>query len=175
MSFAQQLPDKFNLALFFRKVSLLIRFVFAALYFKVEATEYICESISTEQWRLNSSTKTCLMNERTKINNANVTLTCRMDESINGLRLDSNKQISYLPVEVVKVFPNLVGYEASFCSIKTVEKANFENLSKLKELWLHYNQIESIASGSFDGLHDLLVLALGMKMIIIKLRLIFRI
>jgi hypothetical protein len=74
------------------------------------------------------------------------------DGSILGLNLSQNKKVSFLPVRAVEAFPNLLGYSAWGCLIKTIFKEYFARLTKLKRLALHENQIVKINSGVFEDL-----------------------
>lgn len=101
---------------------------------------------------------------RTKIDSEEFTILSTGEPtnlSILGLSFYSNKQISFLPVQVDVTFPKLVGYSAGSCSIKTISKTNFKNLRNLKDLSLRMNQIETIENDTFEDLIALEVLWLG--------------
>lgn len=83
------------------------------------------------------------------------------NETIGGLDFELNKNVSFLPVYVNEAFPDLVTFFASSCSIKTISKENFRNLSKLKVLCLNNNQIEIIQNDVFKDLTSLERLTLG--------------
>ena len=125
----------------------------------VLADQVSCEKIENRSWALGNF-KTCYMDKTTAINSADNTIASR-DESVEGLWLQSNNKIKFLPIEVSKKFPNLLGIDAYSCSLTTISKANFKGLSKLRGLYLANNQIEKIRSDVFDGLVALEALSLG--------------
>jgi Leucine rich repeat len=75
----------------------------------------------------------------------------------NRFRLDfnSNKNIRYLPENVVENFPLLIGYYAESCTITEILRKHFKGLLKLKVLILDKNQIEKIENSAFDDLVSL--------------------
>lgn len=126
----------------------------------VKAKEVLCEKVNDYAWEYNVGTvKTCLMNETTSIDEPSVIISSR-DDSMFGFWLFNNKQIHNLPTGVSEKFPNLLGYNAGFCSIKEISRENFKGLTKLKLLFLHYTQIEKISSETFSDLKSLETLAL---------------
>jgi Leucine-rich repeat (LRR) protein len=64
---------------------------------------------------------------------------------------------------MAKAFPNLVAYSADRCSIKSFTKKNFARLTKLKELDLDRNQIETVNCKAFEDLVSLEHLFLSKK------------
>lgn len=78
-----------------------------------------------------------------------------VDYSIQFISFVFNKKILFLPIRVAENFPNLLIYHATFCSIKTVQKVNFKDLSRLRWLFLDGNQLETIASDTFEDLTSL--------------------
>lgn len=127
-----------------------------ALFDCFSAEEIACETIENNDWFDTpvGTVKTCLMRETTVINEADVTIATN-DESIGGLSLYSNRKIKFLPVQVGEKLPNLLGYSAYSCSIKTISKENFAGLNKLKVLYLNGNQIEKVNRNTFEGLVSL--------------------
>lgn len=117
-----------------------------------------CVTVYTE-----NSLKTCSMRSVKIINSDDISLSSERDDTIDKLCFSTNKKIKFLTIDVVKSFPNLKTYEATSCSIKTISNRNFEGLNKLSRLWLSYNQIERIASNTFDGLIALIYVGLGMR------------
>lgn len=69
-----------------------------------------------------------------------------------GLTMYGNQKSSYLPVRVYKVFPNLIDYNAGFCSITTIAKSNFQSLIHLVQLRLSNNLISRVEGITFEGL-----------------------
>lgn len=120
----------------------------------VDAKEVSCESVIGNVWSYSVNTvKTCNMHT-TSISEAGVTFST-LDESVLGIFVNNNEAVSFLPEKVNEKFPNLLGYCVQRCSIKEISKKNFEQLTKLKILYLHDNQIEKIGSETFGDLKDL--------------------
>jgi Leucine-rich repeat (LRR) protein len=90
-----------------------------------------------------------------KIDSKHFVLANGRNESINGLSFPANKKVEFLPTKIANVFPNLEAFSAYACSIREISKENFVGLSKLEFLDLHYNQIKTIRSGTFEGLSSL--------------------
>jgi Leucine-rich repeat (LRR) protein len=59
------------------------------------------------------------------------------------------------------VFPSLEMFNAGSCAIVEISYTNFKDLTTLRELRLHDNQIETIKSGTFMDLNSLETLRLG--------------
>lgn len=114
-----------------------------------------CELVADISFSYVGRHKTCIMERRTKIDDANASLSSAFNEQICGFRMNLNKKISFLPVKVDEKFPNLVGYSAQFCNIKAIKKENFMNLGKLKSIWLNRNQITIVPTDAFDDLESL--------------------
>lgn len=108
-----------------------------------------------------NSLKDCIMKFSTTIASPEIYILPK-DSSVKILNFNNNKNISFLPVKVDETFPNLVEYQASSCSLKSVSKINFKNLRKVKELHLGANQIEIISSDTFDDLISMKRLGLGL-------------
>lgn len=104
--------------------------------------------------------KTCFMAETTSIDEKSVSISTR-DDSIVALSFEGNKNIFYLPILTAQKFKNLLGYSASYCSIKEISKRNFEKLGELEVLGLSSNQIEFILNDTFEDLESLQKLYLG--------------
>lgn len=119
----------------------------------IEAKEINCESVSNSEWDV-GFLMNCWMQSKTVINETNVELSIH-NQSITGLNFDGNKNISLLPIRVYQNFPNLLAYSAASCSLKVISKANFINLTKLKQLRLFNNQLEKIPSDAFEDLESL--------------------
>lgn len=149
----------------FKKHELKLKFgiyrIFVCLLFvtqysiAIKAMEIACEKIGEGNWGDPvGEAKICLMHQSTIIDKSDFKILTR-DESINALDFNNNKKIEFLPIKVFENFPHLLGYSARGCSIKEVSKKNFENLNKLKVLWLGDNQIEKIPSDAFEDLSAL--------------------
>lgn len=107
----------------------------------------------------------CNMFRVTIIDSPAFTIVSAKDETIGGLNFGRNKNISFLPVNVHETFPNLKILFAGSSSIKAITKANFENLNKLEELYLFYNEIEIIGIDVFEDLASIERLDLGEEII----------
>lgn len=83
------------------------------------------------------------------------------DPSINALSLSNNKRVFFLPIRVQEVFPNLVAYTASNCSLVKISKDNFQNLGSLRYLYMSYNNIDGIPGNTFEDLISLEFIFLG--------------
>lgn len=123
------------------------------------AQQLPCESVGLDDWSL-SKFKTCRMRDSTIIDAPDFTIFTPREETVEALNFNYNKKISFLPLETANKFPNLRGYAAYECSIKVVKKENFQNLNKLQQIDLSFNQIETIFSDTFGGLISLEVLFL---------------
>jgi hypothetical protein len=100
------------------------------------------------------SLKTCWI-QTLKIDSKNFVLANGRDESIKVLAFPGNIKVEFLPTKVANALPNLEGFSAYACSIREIFKENFVGLSNLELLDLHYNQIETVRSGTFEGLSSL--------------------
>lgn len=97
----------------------------------------------------------CVMTDRTAINSTNFVIADLKDEEVEGISFAGNTKIEYLPYKVYLQLPNLVMYKAERCSIKQITKENFENLVRLKQIDISFNQIQKITANTFRGLHSL--------------------
>ncbi|CRK91456.1 CLUMA_CG005125, isoform A [Clunio marinus] len=77
------------------------------------------------------------------------------DNEISTLDFIRNKNTKYLPDNVTTIFPNLQSFFAYECSIQEIHKTNFVGLSKLKNLYLFYNQLENLEGNVFSDLISL--------------------
>lgn len=128
--------------------------------------EITCESIAGGSWNDGLvNLKTCRMRSSTSINSFGIIIESSKDESVKGLSFYTNKNISFLPVNVAEVFPDLEGYSADDCSIKIVSKIYFQNLSKLTTLGLSNNLIERIPTNTFEDLTSVEIITLRKNVI----------
>lgn len=123
---------------------------------EVAEIEINCESFGV------FGNKSCVLGE-TEINSAN-TIIAESDETVEAMWMHENKKAFYLPNKISEKFPNIVLYQADRCSIKEISKDNFHGLTKLRELDLSENQIESLTDGTFDGLLNLHFLRLSITL-----------
>lgn len=129
---------------------------------QLEASEVQCERKENESFHLVGSVKTCFMQTVTAITSPGFSITPK-DDTIEGLRIDGNKKIHFLPEKVAEKFPKLLAYFANRCSVTEISKSNFEVLVKLRILLLSFNQIEKIYSNTFEDLKSLEYIQLSKK------------
>ncbi|KAL7015999.1 hypothetical protein ACKWTF_016767 [Chironomus riparius] len=104
---------------------------------------------------------TFFVRRKTVINNLSFEISTIRSLEVSGFTIKDSKTISFLPVKVSEVFPNLLIYEANNCAINKLLKPNFENLKKLRVLDLQHNQISSFSEDTFDDLQMLIHLDLA--------------
>lgn len=83
------------------------------------------------------------------------------NESVKMISMFDNKNISFLPVKIDFIFPNLEIFYAYNCAIEEIAGENFMNLHHLQQLSLDGNEIKKIPSDIFQGLFSLQILTLG--------------
>lgn len=121
--------------------------------------ELTCDGTGVAGWNI-GLLKTCSIKQA--IDSIGFTFVS-VHEELYGLWLGVNEKTVFLPIKVNENFPNLIAYAATECSIKTIEKKNFEKLNKLKVVRLEINQIEKISSDTFEDLASLEYLYLCMS------------
>jgi hypothetical protein len=140
-------------------------FAAAEIYSPTNAAQISCESsYDTTSRSYIGLVKTCDMSRTTTIAAEGFEFSST-DASITGLDFYGNKKIHFLPVHISTAFPNLLGYDASYCSLTTIGRDNFKGLNLLKRLSLDGNQIATIYSNTFVGLTSLDLLGLSKKII----------
>lgn len=134
------------------------------MYSIQESTEqdFACEKVKTRHWdwTIGDYIYTCFMDETTRIDVKDVAIST-YNENVQGLLLEHNQNIRYLPIKVHENFPNLLGISAFDCKIEEISKANFEKLTKLTEIHLHNNKIKVIYADTFEDLTALQHIFLG--------------
>lgn len=83
------------------------------------------------------------------------TLSNLVNENVTELLLQNNEKIKYLPQHLSVSFPNLIAINAYGCAVKSVNKLNFNGLTKIGNINLNKNQLETIDENSFDDAIDL--------------------
>lgn len=136
-------------------------FMHADLVYGEAAKQIACESTAVFGFHYFKAEKGCLMNGTTTIDSLKFTIASEKDETMKGLSFDSNKKIKFLPEAIHEKFPNLSGLSAAGCSIKSITASNFNRLTALTHLYLHYNQIEQISGKMFQDLTSLTSLSLS--------------
>lgn len=108
----------------------------------------LCEKYQKTKWSFGLG-KNCHMHS-TVIDSKNFLLTSPRDETVEAFYATDNKRLEYLPVNIYKKLPNIIGLYAQYCSIKEMSKENLKGLTKLRKLYLAYNQIGRIEGDTFD-------------------------
>jgi Leucine-rich repeat (LRR) protein len=72
------------------------------------------------------------------------------DDNVTAFSIKSNKDVQFLPENLSKSFPNLIGAEVWNCSVRFVSLSHFRGLQSLNLLDLSFNNIEKIDNGAFD-------------------------
>lgn len=122
----------------------------------------MCESVKlSSRWRPLFSLKTCFMKKSIAISKSDFFFNSTKDSKVTGFCFENNKRISYLPINLHENFPNLFGLDGRDCAIKQISNENFRGLKFLKQLWLSRNQIEIIASNTFEENKHLEYVSLG--------------
>ena len=128
---------------------------------EASSTEIHCERIVDDHWsQLVGTVKTCFVDNTTSIEAQGAKMSDHVEED-SGIDFFDNSNIKFLPENVAEKFPNLIGYLVHRCSVQEISKKNFKNLSKLKYLWLGYNQIVKIPRNTFEDLVKLEQIYLG--------------
>lgn len=76
---------------------------------------------------------------------------------LNSFHLNN---LTYLPLGIGKMFPDIQIFSAAFCSVQFIKRENFLNMEKLKHVQLGGNKIEEIREETFWDLKNLKVLSL---------------
>lgn len=105
--------------------------------------------------------ETCFMHVATLIDSPGSTFSSASDETVTGLTFYKNKKVFYLPARLDSTFPSLTHLSGMSCSIRTLSKESFQNLTKLVSLSLTKNEIKTVASDTFQDLVSLEELGLG--------------
>lgn len=74
------------------------------------------------------------------------------------------EEVTALPYDFDSRFPYLEVYNASYCSVQSISKENFDDMRRLKKLYLDNNQIETIAADTFSGLSAIIMIHLRKKL-----------
>lgn len=144
----------------------ILLFTIASIFYCQADGRISCERIGCISWDCcitANPLKTCLMNSTTEISESVTNITSRRDFAVEGVWLQGNKNVRFLPQNTARIFPNLLGLTAAECSIKTITYENFRKLFKLRMLLLGHNEIDEIVLGTFDDLRSLQLLNLGNK------------
>jgi hypothetical protein len=121
-----------------------------------------CDSISMHRLSDVGNQKTCVK-QSSGIPSADMVFVDPTESNIKVFYFFQNKQLFYLPLQVYKAAPDLLMIDAPYSEIKAISKKNFEKLTKLEFLWLHFNKIEIIPAGTFADLVSLKKISLGEK------------
>lgn len=80
---------------------------------------------------------------------------------IQGLNIDNNNNVKFLPEKLGETYPELTAMRVSHCAVKKLEKKHFEGLNKLMFMSMFGNKIETISSDAFKDLSSLQFLHLS--------------
>lgn len=95
------------------------------------------------------------------IDSPGVLISSSADASIGALYLEYNRKVKFLPENPAESFPDLVVYNAGYCSIETITKENFKGLSKIIKIFLQSNKITKVPNDVFEDLSVMEGLWLG--------------
>lgn len=131
---------------------------------RAEADEVACERIEDHPINYEGITepRTCFMSE-VEIAWPGFRISSPHDETVKLFDLNNNRKIYFLPDKISERFPNLLQYQATYCSLAIILRINFQGLDKLTNAYFGGNQIEKISSDTFDDLTSLKKLGLGEK------------
>ena len=90
-----------------------------------------------------------------KIDGEGFSVTGVPNQNIQRFVIIENKEVKFLPENIVEYFPGLIRYQVIDCSIRTVTGEHFKGLTKLEVLFLQFNEIETIDGDSFKDLTKL--------------------
>lgn len=162
VSWAKTLNESVHWECFLKNRKIFVLILLGAICLSATQTtarEVACEKIENRSW-FDTLKRTCFMNQGTVIDTPD-TMIIPFDQSVLGLWLNNNKNIKFLPRKIHQSFPDLVGFSAYSCSLTTIEKENFVNLTKLKYLDLRENRLTKLHDNLFEDLAALEVLWLG--------------
>lgn len=128
---------------------------------EAESTVKALCKISGDKWTWNGesqSFKTCFPNV-TQIDYQDFIISPVSKSTILGVRIENKKNIKFLPINLNRSFPKLIAFQASNCSIISVE-IQFKGLSQLEYLNLNGNEIKNVTNDAFKGLNNLEFLSL---------------
>ena len=84
-------------------------------------------------------------------------------KEIEGLNLNHERSVKFIPENIAELFPELIVYDARCCSIHTLMEKDFKGLTKLEAIFLMDNEIELIDRDSFKDLTNLRKLDLAIN------------
>ena len=103
--------------------------------------------------------RTCIIEDQ-KIDDERLSVADDANQSIQGFNIEGNKEVKFLPENIVESFPKLIAYQVYNCSIRTINAKHFKGLNNLELLFLDYNEVESIDGDAFKDLTKLEELSL---------------
>jgi hypothetical protein len=127
----------------------------------VNSQDVDCEETQTRKAASGVLIKSCRMDGVTVISSNDVSFTPEADEEMTEIYGDFNHKINHLPNNISEKFPMLISLSFRFCSLKTVKKESFKELTQIEHIDLSYNEIATIEIGTFDDLKNLLYLFLA--------------
>lgn len=140
----------------------MFNFYFRSIFFSLLFVTYFISMSEAEEKHVQcekidykDELKTCFLNGITTIDSRGFFISSANDHGMQQLSMVDNKKVFFLPDNIDEKLPNLLKIDAHSCSIKSISNGVFDNLAKLKELFLHYNQISEIESETFKDLISL--------------------
>lgn len=103
----------------------------------------------------------CKFESSTTIDSKGFLISNSLDYDVINFEAKNNLKIDFLPIIVNFKFPNLQLYRARHCNISDISKINFANLTKLREIDLAGNRIDTVLKNTFEGLDLLLKIYLS--------------
>lgn len=73
-----------------------------------------------------------------------------VDQNVKGIYVYS-QTVNYFPRGSEKFFPDIEGIQIGFSKLKSVDKCDLESLRKLRHLYLHQNDLESLDADLFEN------------------------
>lgn len=115
---------------------------------QVNSKSVICK-FSNNNWNFfNANLRTCSIQGQA-ISYIGFKIAFSLDRDSKGFSIKHNKKVQFIPENLSKILPNLIGVEIWNCSLRIVGVNHFKDLSELLLLDLSFNVIEKIDSYSF--------------------------
>jgi Leucine-rich repeat (LRR) protein len=115
--------------------------------------EVACTIAQSEILECNFSNETAISTAETKISNPK-------NDKVEWLAASHNKDMKFVPVDIVEKFPNLIYIMFYKNSIESLTKRSFHGLNNLKRLYFSEEPITNIDEDAFDDIEDLRTLKL---------------
>lgn len=103
----------------------------------------------------------CQFKYSTAIDSRDFLVSNALNTDVLNFEINDCEAVNFLPTFVNFKFPNLQIFIADHCNISEISKMNFANLSKLREINLSFNRIDTVLKNTFEGLDLLMRIHLG--------------